>query len=217
MGSSMAFIRRSEAKVVLIIHSNLIYLEGGTAMKKYSLLTCLFVFLLTSTNVFAFDGQRKGFILGVGIGGGFLSNKASFSGFSNTESQGVIVGNFKIGYAPSNSLEIYYMSKTSWWGESDVTLLLGVSAIGASKYLGTSETGFFVSGGIGLSIFDAPFEEGVDSSTGFGLFGGAGYEFSKHWSVEANILYSKISEEAFGTTVDIDSFGVRVSINVLAF
>ncbi len=66
---------------------------------------CIFI----STNLLAFDGQRAGFILGGGIGAGFLSNKTSFGSFSNTESETVFLTNFKIGYAPSNTLEIYYV------------------------------------------------------------------------------------------------------------
>ncbi|MCZ6818589.1 MAG: hypothetical protein O7G31_03775, partial [Calditrichaeota bacterium] len=66
---------------------------------------CIFI----NTNLLAFDGQRAGFILGGGIGAGFLSNKTSFGSFSNTESETVFLTNFKIGYAPSNTLEIYYV------------------------------------------------------------------------------------------------------------
>ena len=86
--------------------------------------------------------------------------------------------------------------------------------MGITKYLdAASETGLFLTGGLGLSAIDAPFEEDVDASTGFGLFAGIGHEFSSHWTIEADILYSKVEE--FG--VDLDSFGVRVSVNVLAF
>ena len=83
-----------------------------------------------------------------------------------------------------------------------------------TKYLdNTSETGLFVTGGIGFSEFDAPFEGNVEAFTGFGLIGGVGYEFSRHWSIEADLLYSKVEESG----VDFDSIGVRVSVNVLAF
>ncbi len=183
-------------------------------MRKFYEIMCVVVFILASTNVFAFDGKRKGFIIGGGIGGGFLSNKTSFGSFSDTESQGVFLTKLKIGYAPSNTLEIYWIANSSWWRENDMTLFLGVSAIAVTKYLdNTSETGLFVTGGIGFSEFDAPFEGDVDASTGFGLIGGVGYEFSRHWSIEADLLYSKVEESG----VDFDSFGVRVSVNVLAF
>jgi len=58
--------------------------------------TLAFILLLTFSNLFAFDGERRGFILGGGIGGGFLSNTVSASSFSLTESQGVFVTNFII-------------------------------------------------------------------------------------------------------------------------
>ena len=182
-------------------------------MRKFYVIMCVVVFILASANVFAFDGKRKGFIIGGGIGGGFLSNKTSFGSSSNTESEGVFLTKLKIGYAPSNTLEIYYITKASWWGENDMTLYVQLSAVGITKYLdNTSETGLFVSAGIGFAEFDAPFGD-VDASTGFGLIGGVGYEFSRHWSIEADLLYSKVEESG----VDFDSIGVRVSVNVLAF
>ena len=180
-------------------------------MRKFYVMTCVVVFMLAGTNVFAFDGQRKGFILGGGIGAGFLSNETNFS---STQSEGVFATNFKIGYAPSNTLEVYYVSKGSWWDGTAFTTLLGISAIGITKYLdNTSETGLFITGAIGLSALDAPFEENIEASTGFGLIGGAGYEFSSHWNIEADLLYSTIEDSG----ADFDSFGVRVSVNGLAF
>ena len=76
-----------------------------------------------------------------------------------------------------------------------------------------TETGLFISGGLGLSTLSAPFETDVESSNGFGVFGGAGYEFASHWNVAADIFYSAISESG----VDMNSFGVQLTINVLAF
>ena len=83
----------------------------------------------------------------------------------------VFLTEFKIGGAPSNTLEVFLIAKGSHLGESDLTL----TAAGISKYFGTSETGLFVTGGVGLS--DVEFAEGL------GLFGGVGYEFSKHFSI----------------------------------
>ena len=210
-------------------NSNVMYRNfvWGFPMKKYFIMMCVFIFALTSTKVFAFDGQRKGFIVGGGLGGGFLSNKFSLGPSSNTASQGVILTEFKIGYAPSNTLEIYYINKGSWWRETFFegsffedggTALLALSAVGVTKYLGTSGTGLFVTGGLGPAIFDSPSKLDVHPSIGFGLFGGVGYEFSKHWSVQADVLYLNISEaDISDPDSDLDSFGFRVSLNFLAF
>jgi len=50
-------------------------------MREFYVIMCVVVFISACTNVFAFDGKRKGFIIGGGIGGGFLSNKTSFGSF----------------------------------------------------------------------------------------------------------------------------------------
>lgn len=158
--------------------------------------------------------NRKGFIIGGGAGFGVLSMKASTGGFSATDSRGVFQTDFKIGYAPSNTLEIYYVSKVAWWGESNVTLISGLSSVGFSSYLNPrTATGVFLTAGAGLSALDAPFEDNSRASTGFGLYGGAGYEFAKHWSVQADLLYSSISEGS----ITINSFGVRLMILALAY
>jgi len=192
-------------------------------MKKFYEIIFVAVFMLTCNNVFAFDGERKGFIIGGGIGAGYLSNTSSFN--SDTDSRAVFLTNFKIGYAPSNTLEIYYISKASGWGRSDITFILALSAIAATFYFDKeTETGWFISGGIGLSTLDPPLEKNAESSkgfdlfggsgsSGFGFFGGSGYEFSSHWSVEFDLLYSTITEGG----ADFNSFGVLLTVNVLAF
>lgn len=183
-------------------------------LKKLRLNTLLYILLLAFSNLYAFDGERKGFILGGGIGAGYLSTSVSFNSFSDTDNRAVFLTNFKIGYAPSNTLEIFYISKVSWWGESDITFILGLSAIAATVYIdNTTETGWFVSGGVGLSALSAPFETDLESSNGFGFFGGGGYEFSSHWSVELDLLYSTITEGG----ADFNYFGVLMTVNVLAF
>jgi len=183
-------------------------------MKKFFSLFITLLFLSAHTNLYSFDGERNGFILGGGIGAGYLSNSASFGSFSDTDNRAVFLSNFKIGYAPSNVLEIFYISKVSWWGESDIIFTLGVSAVAVRYYIDkATETGWSVSGGFGLSALNAPFEENLNSSNGFGLFAGGGYEFSNHWTVEFDLLYSAISDSGF----DLDSFGVQLTINALAF
>jgi len=152
-------------------------------MKKINKLAC--ILLLAFSNLYAFDGERKGFILGGGFGAGYLSNTISFNSSSESDGRAAILTNLKIGYAPSNTLEIYYITKASWWGESNKTFILGLSAKAATVYIDNkTETGLFISGGIGFgwfisSDFKRLFEKfgpDVDSSTGFGLFGGVGYE-----------------------------------------
>jgi len=158
--------------------------------------------------------NRKGFIIGGGIGIGGLAMKFSGGGASATNEEGTIQTDFKIGYAPSNSLEIFYISKVAWWSSNSITFINGLSSIGFLKYTNTSQaTGFFFSGGLGLSSLDAPFEANSSASTGFGLFGGIGYEFTKHWSFQADLLLSNIEEAG----VTLNTVGLRAGLNVTAY
>lgn len=117
-------------------------------MKK--LITLAFILLLAFSNLYGFDGERKGFIFGGGIGVNFLSIS---DGNSDSESITAFLTNFKIGYAPSNTLEIFWTSKLSLFsGSGDDLTMFGLGAVAATFYFdNTSETGWFASGGIGYS------------------------------------------------------------------
>ena len=189
-------------------------------MRQRSLLFFIVISIFCSTSTYAFDDERKGFITGVGLGVGYLSNTTSLGSLSETDGRIVFPINFKIGYAPSNTLEIFYSMKMAWWGQSGETYLLGLIGAGVTLYLdNSSETGWFVSGGIGFASLGelsvVPSVRGGSSSreTGFGFFGGAGYEFSKHWTVEVDLLYSAVKKDES----DTNSFGVLVTVNFLEF
>jgi opacity protein-like surface antigen len=177
-------------------------------------------------NLYAFDGERNGFILGGGIGAGYLSKSTSYNSYSVIDNRGVFLTNFKIGHALNNTLELYCIYKASWWSETEITYGLALLALAVTFYTDTeTETGLCISGGLGLSTLGAPFEHGsnpaegfggpgaVNSSTGFGCFGGVGYEFTDHWIVELDMHYSAISESGS----DLSCFGVQLTINVLAY
>jgi len=178
-------------------------------MKK--LITLAFILLLAFSNLYGFDGERKGFIFGGGIGVNFLSISDGNSD-SDSESITAFLMNLKIGYAPSNTLEIFWTSKPSLFiGSGDDLTMFGLGAVAATFYFdNTSETGWFASGGIGYSTYGKLSGSSSSSSDfGFGVFGGGGYEFAAHWSVEVDLLHSSNEKRNF--------FGVLVSINVLGF
>ena len=185
-------------------------------MKLRTYSVALLSFLVLSSQLLAFDGQRKGFILGGGIGGGYLHYVESYGFPVSGLKTFAVATNFKIGYAPSNSLEIYYINSVSWFGYSQAAFIIGVTGLGLTKYLNPNGTGFFVSGGIGLSFYQ-PFEAGDEDrpATGFGLLGGIGYDIAKHWSIQGDILYTTMNGYGYG--LRITSLGVRATLNFLAF
>jgi hypothetical protein len=176
-------------------------------MRSKILRVFLLVCLMSSVHLMAFDGERKGFILGGGVGGGYLSNK--FPSF--TLNKFAIGTNFVIGYAPTNSFEIYYLNTVSWWFEDTITLVTGLTGIGATKYFNPKGSGLFITGGIGVGVHYAPFEEG-NASYGLGLLGGIGFDIAKHWRLQGEAVFVSINDGFY-----IKSLGFRLTLNTLAF
>lgn len=192
-------------------------------MRQGSFTIYIAISVLCSSSIFAFDGERQGFILGGGLGGAFVSYTTTSSYLPESVSKdiGAIHSVFKIGYAPSNVFEIYYISKVSWWSGvntegyyDDQLQTLGLAAVGASYHLNNeSNEGWFMSGGFGLSsLLTLSFNSG-DGYSGFGLYGGAGYEFIEHWSVQLDLIYSSVSN----SDVDVSSVSISITINGLAY
>lgn len=199
--------------------------------KTFFTILIIFILLFLTVTVSAFDGKRKGFILGGGIGPGFtsftqeLSFWDPFFGYtkikSDRENKAALMTDFKIGYAPTDFWEIYYTSKVSWFGlesvSGDVTIANGLGALGATYYFKPEAPSLFVAGGIGISTWSAPFESGSDTWIGFGLFAGAGYEFARHFNVELDLLWGKPGDSEFGIDVSTNALSVRVTVNALAY
>jgi len=192
------------------------------------LVSMVLALLLCVTTVgWAFDGERQGFILGVGVGAGLTSYTQTISdgGFSVTgdrENPFGIMSDFKIGYAPSDVIEIYWMSKVSWFSlenalGDDVTIANGIGGLGVTYFFQSTAPSAFVSGGIGFSSWTAPFEEGAEAWYGIGVSAGAGYEFSPHWYLEGNVCWGKPSTEEYGVDFSTNSLSFKVTLNVIGY
>lgn len=187
-----------------------------------------FVLFLLATNAQAFDGQRKGFLLGIGIGPGLTSYTQKVtvqmvSVESDRENTAGVMTDFKIGYAPDNSWAIYYTSKVSWFGMTnalgnDVTIANGLGAVAVSYWFNQQAPSPFIAGGIGFSTWSLPFEDNPpDTWMGAGLFAGGGYEFSRHWSVEGYLSWGKPEDKVYGIEVSSNVLSLTFTVNVLGY
>jgi len=179
---------------------------------------------------FAFDKQRKGFILGFGLGPGYASytetkDSSGTEVRSFDESKISFFSDFKIGYAPNNQWMVYWMSKGAWFGVDssvvdeeveDVMALGGVGGIGVTYFFRPEAKSLYVSAGVGFSSWSLPFE-GNDPWTGIGFTGALGYEFSPNWTVEASFLMGKPSDETDEYKYDVDNMAFGLTINVLGY
>jgi len=190
------------------------------------LAACLALGVGLFTPAQAFDGNRKGFILGFGLGLGSSSVdqtvSAGFESASGSDSFTGLQTAFRIGGAPSEQVAIYYFNDVSWFSMenalgSDVTVASGVGGAGVTYYLAPTSPSFYFGAGIGLGTWMLPFESDSDIWSGFGLGGLAGYEFARHWSVEVMVNYGEPGKTEFGVEVTSKVTTFKAAIAVLAF
>lgn len=200
-------------------------------MKKRLLLLLVFVAVLS--NLMGFDGNRKGFILGFGAGASLSSyrQEAEYNGQTDktdTSNDTGFATDFKIGYALSNKLELYYSNQVAWFsfdqGEgSSVNIANGLSTLSASYFLskklndGNWHPSPFINGGVGLSSWSAPQEDYSIDAEGQGIFIGIGYEFAKHFRVSLNCFASDPSFKFFGANFTTYTKTYMLTVSGMAF
>lgn len=170
-------------------------------------------FSVLAAQLSAFNGLRKGFILGFGFGGNYLTYKEPWPvGDFRKLDKFTLATNFKIGYAASNSLEIYWFTTAAWGAFPYDTSTIAVGGIGLTKYLNKAGKGFFLFGGVGSSAnLDLSTLADDAPETGLGLIGGIGYDIAKHWSIQGDVVYASFSSG------ERTSLAVRLTVNFLAF
>ena len=158
-------------------------------MKRCAFLTFV-VLVMLSAQLFAFDGQRKGFVLGGGLGfspvgrWSVADNQAIFGG-KTSESRPGIAANILIGYAFDNNNMIVYDGDATAYSSTfnDKISSQGADVFAWYHYFGPCGKSAFTTAGIGLYVFSV--EEVGDFSSNLGFLFGGGYEFARHWQVGA--------------------------------
>jgi hypothetical protein len=158
------------------------------------------ILLFLTGNAHAFDGQRKGFILGFGLGSGFVSIELR----EDREYEVAVTTDGRIGYAISNSWQIYWTFKDAQLRMHKTTRWLEFQGIGCSYYFKPEAASRFVAVGIGSSHYG-----GGGRYSHLGAFAGGGLEFSRHLSLETYLSWHKTRYRRF--------VSFRVSINVLGY
>ena len=189
-------------------------------MKKVLLVLVLSLFLGSAG--WGFDGQRKGFVVGGGLGFGTTSYKekiASPFGSSETDwsNEFGFMTEFKVGYAPTNQLEIFYSDKGSWFDYFGSIALNGMGTASVNYYLKPEGPTFYMGGGLGFSTFTLPFENNSKVDLGFGFYVGSGYEFTRHFAVQLDFMYGMPKEKSGGFEYTFTGFTPRVTVIGTAF
>ena len=153
-------------------------------MKKRIILFIIFFTLSLGTfqakNVHAFDGEKSGFVLGLGPGLGWARNDLTFA----TESKFAVKSDFLIGLGLGNGQTlITWSSKVLWYDSGGITIASGTGGLGLTHFLNQDSDSMYFSGVIGFNSISAPFESNTTDEYGFGLGIGIGKEFSKNWLI----------------------------------
>jgi len=181
-------------------------------MKKYGYLLSLFLLIaMFASQAQAFDGDRKGFILNLGAGMGQGKLKLSGSNDSLTEDGTGISSDFKIGAGLSSNAVLYYTSRVIWWSANGFNVNTGMSAVGFSYFFSPQAPAFFLSGSLGIGVATV---ENIDTETGAGFGIGAGFEFTKNWTIEASFLSAKVEEVG---NIDLTASNIAVTVSWFAY
>jgi len=151
----------------------------------------LSVFLLLPMLAQAFDGNRRGFFLGVG--GGLhvsdidvdLENDFNFG----------LATSFRIGAGITDKVLLYYINKGSWYRRDDVTFGYGLSGLGASYYFNSGAPAYYLAAGIGYASFDDLDDEESDflgGGDGTGIMLASGVELRRYLHLEAVVVHSRL-------------------------
>jgi len=149
---------------------------------KY-LLAAVLIAATSSAN--AFDGQREGIQLGIGIGA--HSSQFDFeAGSTNAfiESEQRVAVSMQLGYGFSNRIVGYVGGKGGSLFINGQQATLAIAGAGGMIYLKDSSPSLYINGLIGSGSLALKDDDKKNNLTGFGWLGGIGYEVTDQLQVE---------------------------------
>ncbi len=184
----------------------------------------------------AFDGSRRGFVLGAGLGAGASSftqtlTQGSFSASSDRETKSAFVTDFHIGGGIDDTTVLTYTSRVTWFSlevvrsfdvdvvELDEVLITsGVGVFTLTKYARAEAPSTFARGGVGFSSWDTPFESDAGkASVGLGALLAVGYEFAPYWSVELGATWGLPRTDSMGVELETNALSIHVAVVGMAY
>ena len=181
---------------------------------------------LLATDALAFDNQRKGFMIGLGMGGGVVdyksvSTRQTVTGpeeINNGDDQvGAFTLDFRIGGGVNDHLMVYYLSKLPWFknpdGRNNGSLTTGFVGAAASYHFREEPGGFYVIIGLGWQSWSRGFPVGsAETRWGPGMLAGIGWELSPHFPLELTIHGGSPDSEEYGFPTETDILSVSLTI-----
>lgn len=133
--------------------------------------------------------SRQGFLIGGGIGPGFVSVSGPMPGSPDGDGREGHTGvstDLTIGYGLTPQLTIFGMSRIVWFDMADDVTFSEVAGVGMTYYLKPRAPSLFVTAGLGWSVFVQPASDAIENQFGLGAMAGVGFEPLPHWVVEVD-------------------------------
>lgn len=152
-------------------------------LKNALLVTSLLV--ATTSTAFAFDGDRKGWQIGIGIGvhSAQLDYTTEFAP-TNVETQTKLAGAFQVGYGFSNRITGFIGGSGGSLAVDGTPSTLTIAGFGGTYYLNDSTPSFYVTGLFGQASLTIGEEELEFADKGPGWLVGVGYEVTHRLHLE---------------------------------
>lgn len=176
------------------------------------------IIILSSSVAWSFDGERRGFVLGGGLGA--ATTNIEVKGEPPYDDEAAVGAHVLIGYG-WNELNMLVVEANLSAYEPDNSLLtvtVGFGGISWYHYFTPDNKSFFTVVGLGAMNYDIHVDDpsgDYDKSAdpGGGLLLGAGYRFARHFQVA---MYLSAGETSVSPNPSLDFEHVNVSVLVSA-
>ncbi len=178
----------------------------------------------------ALDNNRKGFMVGAGLGPATSSyvlkvvedpNDPQLRELGRDESFAFGI-DFRMGGGINERVMVFFLSRIPWFSNpisrrgSSVTA--GITALAATYSFRTEPGGPYVLGGLGLSSWSDGFPAtSAETWWGFGVIAGFGWELKPHFPLELTAQWGKPTGREFGFDVSADTVSLIATIGVLLY
>ena len=163
-------------------------------MKRKLFFLILFALMALDMPANAFDGKRKGFVIGMGVGVAPML-KWSRSGDDASETKSAFILSWPVGYCwDQRNIIAYSVSISSFNSEllGRVGTMQGIWSLRWYHCFGEPGRSVIASLGPGRMLFNA--SNGLHAS-GFGFTAGVGYEFVRHFQFELSYAAGRTSRD----------------------
>ncbi len=181
-------------------------------MKFSRVLTIVLLVTAIAGSASAFNGLRKGFVLGGGLG---YAPYIKSSGFLSEDSEPGVGINILLGYAWDQYNMLVYEVNAAGCDERGEFVSQQFEGAAWYHYFGPQGKSFFTTVGIGFAYYTWDDYE-TDDRGGAYLVGG-GYEFARHFQIALYFSGGKTTMDVYGSGVDMGHNHLNILINAVAF